>query len=404
MNFVSVQTETSIVPLLGLVLRPFTDDMLRMIYSFRVMHAVGAEFKLTDLLAPTHQRTRRFLSAVINFAKYREDKFAKFEETDQEGNRLEEEQALAENENQNAMNDLMAMQAEVASEEPVMKELMSQLSGVMSESEALKKELEKAREHQAVLDKKLEDTKHQADRQAGRIAELDKTKLTLMRRVIPDPEKELKLLDDLRLRQQKEEELLTSAQKLRTERSARRDALEKASKAVRKAVGICEDISETLDHVKAEKRTIKECKSSIATDDSILRELDLNVQRVQTSLSSLKDRSAQAQTEQDKMNEEKTRQMNEAKQRKLKAETEHADVLGQLRGLDLEVAKLETEEMALTRGHTERTAAVTHTIHQLLNQMRTYQHNVFTTMRETMSAQQIEMTRQQAQQSAALSP
>lgn len=364
------------------------------------MRAAGAEFKLTDLLTPTHQRTRRFLSAVINFAKYREGKFAKFEETDQEGNRLEEEQALAEDENQNAMNDLMAMQAEVAAEEPVMKELMAQLGGVLTETDALKKELEKAREQQAVLDKKIEETKHHSERQAGRIAELDKTKSTLMRRVIPDPEKELKLLADLKLRQEKEEDLLSSAQKLRAERSARRDALEKASKAVRKSVAICEDISETLDHVRAEKRTIKECKNSIATDENILRELDLNIQRVQTSLNSLKERFTQAQTEQDKMNEEKTRQMNEAKQRKLKAETEHSEVLGQLRALDLEVAKLETEEMALTRGHTERSMAMKQTILQLIAQMRSYQHGVFTTMRETMSAQQIDLARQQAQQSA----
>lgn len=367
------------------------------------MRAAGAEFKLTDLLAPTHQRTRRFLSAVINFAKYREGKFAKFEETDQEGNRLEEEQELAEDENQNAMNDLMAVQAEVAEEEPMMKDLLAQLGGVLSESEALKKELEKAREQQSILDKKIEETKHLSERQAGRIAELEKTKSTLIRRVIPDPEKELKQLSDLKLRQEKEEELLSSAQKLRAERSARRDALVKASKAVNKAGVICEDITETLEHVKAEKRTIKECKNSIATDENILREIDLNIQRVQTSLSSLKDRSAQAQAEQDKMNDEKSRQMNEAKQRKAKAETEHADVLGQLRALDLEVAKLETEEMALTRGHTERTAGMKQTILQLITQMKSYQQNIFHTMRETMNAQQVDIARQQAQ-SALLSP
>lgn len=367
------------------------------------MRAAGAEFKLSDLLTPTHQRTRRFLSAVINFAKYREGKFAKFEETDQEGNRLEEEQAMAEDENQNAMADLESMQAEVAAEEPAMKDLLAQLNAITESTESWRKQLEAAKAQQSTLDAKIGEVAKRSERLAGRVAELDKTKAGLMRRVIPDPEKDIRTLEDLRARQKKEEEMLNGAQKLRSERTARRDQLERSSKAVRKSGAICQEISEMLDHVKAERKTLKDCKNSIATDENIMRELDVIIGRNQQQLDSLKERSAQALVAQDKVKDEKMKQLNEARGRKTLAETEHSSVLQQLKTIDLEIAKLETEEMLLTRGHVERSSAVKQSIAQLVANLRLYHQNVHNTMRDTMQSQQEAYQRQQAA-AAALSP
>jgi kinetochore protein Nuf2 len=351
------------------------------------MRAAGVEFKLSDLLAPSYQRTRRFLSGIINFAKYREEKFAKFEETDQEGERLEEEQLMAEDANQSAVGELACVRGEIAAEEPQMHELTTQLGSVNESMEHWKKELEQAKAQQQVLEKKMEEATRRSERMAGQIAELDKSKTTLVRRVIPDPEKELRTLEDLKARQMKEEELLAGAQRLRADRTTRRDHLEKSRKAVLKAVTLCQDISETLDHVTAERRAIKDYKTSIQTDENILRELDVNAGRFQTQLDSLKDRTVQAQSEQDKMKDEKVKQMEETRGRKMAAEREQGEVLAQLKELDLEIAKLETEEAALTRGHNERTTLTKSNILSVISQLRAYQSGIHSAMKETMQAQ-----------------
>lgn len=365
---------------------------------FKVMRAAGVEFKLSDLLAPTYQRTRRFLSGIINFAKYREEKFAKFEETDQEGERLEEEQLVAEEANQTAMQELAAVQAEIAAEEPQMKEMVAHLGSISEQMEFWKKELEQAKEHQVLLDKKVEDATRRSERMAGQIAELDKSKTSLSKRVIPDPDRELRSIQDLKSRQAKEEELLAGAQKLRSDRAARRDHLEKSRKAVLKAVALSQDISETLDHVNAERRALKDFKTSIATDENILRELDVNSGRIQTQLDSLKERTTQAQLEHDKLKDEKLKQLDDARSRKMAVERDHSGVLARLKELDLEIAKLETEEISLDRSHTERAHLTKSNILALIAQLRSYQNNIHTSMRETMQAQQDAIIKQQQQQ------
>ena len=364
---------------------------------FKVMRAAGVEFKLSDLLAPTYQRTRRFLSAIINFGKYREEKFAKFEETDQEGDRLAEEQMVAEEANQSAVGELTAVRAEVASEEPRMHELTSQLTSVNQQMEHWRKELEAAQAQQQVLAKKVEEANKRSERYVGQISELEKSKASLIRRVIPDPEKELRTLEDLRSRQTKEEELLVTAQKLRTDRSARRDHLEKSRKAVLKAVALCQDIAETLDHVNAERKSLKDYKSSIATDENILRELDVNQGRIQTQLDSIKERTCQAQAEQEKVREEKSKQMDATRSKKAAVEREHATILGQIKALDLEIAKLETEEAQLSRGHKERTHAMKSNIASLIATLRLYQSTLHSAMKDTMQAQQEAMLKQQTE-------
>jgi chromosome segregation ATPase len=276
--------------------------------------------------------------------------------------------------------------------------LTAQLSAVDEAMEHWRRELEQAKAQQEMLDKRIEKETKRSAQMASQLAELDKARTSLRKRVIPEPEKELRTIEDLKARQLKEEELLAGAQKLRADRTTRRDHLEKSRKAVLKAVTLSQDISETLDHVNAERRTIKDYKTSIATDENILRELDVNAGRIQTQLDSLKDRTSIAQAEQDKLKEEKLKQMDAARSRKMTAERDHAEILAQIKELDLEVAKLETEETALVRGHTERTHLTKSNILGLISQLRAYQQGIHTAMRDTMQAQQDALLKQQQQQ------
>lgn len=355
---------------------------------FKVMRATGAEFKLTDLLAPTYQRTRRFLSAIINLAKYREEKFAKFEELDQQGERIEEAQLMAEDTNQAAMAELAEVRAEVAAEEPQMRELSGKLASINEEMEFWKKELAAAQVQQQGLEKKLDETAKRNDRLSSTRVELERSRADLVRRIIPEPEKELSKLEDFRARQAKEEELLTTAQRTRADRAARRDQLEKSRKAVSKAITICQDISEALDHVKAERKAIKDYKASAEKNEKVLREYDVNVGRMQTQIDAVKDRIAQISSEHEKVRDEKFTELEAVRGRKAAAERDQAEVVAQRKALDLEVAKLETEEAALQRGHKERTSLMAASINSLIGSLRTYHTSIHASMRDTMQAQQ----------------
>lgn len=56
-------------------------SLLLLLRSFSLMRTVGvADFNIGDINTPEYKRTRRNLSGLINFAKFREERIAKYTE------------------------------------------------------------------------------------------------------------------------------------------------------------------------------------------------------------------------------------------------------------------------------------------------------------------------------------
>ncbi len=68
----------------GRAVRARSKDALTLgmrLYSLRLLRDVGiADASMRDYIAPDPQRTKRILSALINFAKFREEKLAVYQE------------------------------------------------------------------------------------------------------------------------------------------------------------------------------------------------------------------------------------------------------------------------------------------------------------------------------------
>ena len=121
------------------------------------MNTVGVkDFTMIDLIKPESKRLRRHISAVINFAKFREERLVHGVELTQEVDTLAAKKQQAEDENERLVNELRAATAVREQEAPeesrlkgeneglatTVQEAFNQQTAVHEDSLRLKQELE----------------------------------------------------------------------------------------------------------------------------------------------------------------------------------------------------------------------------------------------------------------------
>ena len=124
------------------------------------MNTVGVkDFTMLDLIKPESKRLRRHISAVINFAKFREERLVHGVELTQEVDALAAKKQQAEDENERLVNELRAATAVREQEAPeearlkaeneglatTVQEAFNQQTAVHEDSLRLKQELEPIR-------------------------------------------------------------------------------------------------------------------------------------------------------------------------------------------------------------------------------------------------------------------
>ncbi|KAI9144568.1 Nuf2 family-domain-containing protein [Paraphysoderma sedebokerense] len=92
-------------------------------HVLKLMTEVGIDdFSLRDVLKPEPPRVRRILSAVINFAKFREEQMAIYDQYTQKSEEIVEQRQLLDQKHAEMTEQLSNLQAQRASEEPAIKE------------------------------------------------------------------------------------------------------------------------------------------------------------------------------------------------------------------------------------------------------------------------------------------
>lgn len=348
------------------------------------MKAAGVEFKLSDLLYPIYPRTRRFLSAIINFAKYREEKFGKFSELDEEADRLAEELMAAENLELQASETLQNLNSQVESEEPEAKKLFLKYNELRESINVWNQTQASCKEERSQLKSELIEMRNKAEKYSLMREELEKNKAKLLSRILQDPDKTVKMLEDKRARRDRENEALSNSEKRRNELLTRKSLMEDECKSFDKCNGILSQISIEIERLNSEKKTIKDHKNKIANSENSLRELDVNIQKVNRQLQASKERSGSIQQQQENTYENLNQELNQLRQKKTQVEKDHNLTLCKIKQMDLEFTQLESENISLERDHQEYLRQMQSQIEILLSQLRKYHLNVHQSMKSSL--------------------
>merc|ERR1712093_646570 len=104
------------------------------------MVSVGVnDFQMSDLNKPESKRMVRYLSAIINFLKFRGERRAKFDEYDTEFDALEEQKSELESKNQECKEELDKLKRRLQAEQPMVDHLTAETQSLGAEVEELNK-------------------------------------------------------------------------------------------------------------------------------------------------------------------------------------------------------------------------------------------------------------------------
>ncbi|RKP04074.1 hypothetical protein CXG81DRAFT_16500 [Caulochytrium protostelioides] len=150
----------------------------------RLLTRIGIDdFSVRDLVRPEAPRMRRILSAMINLAKYREEKFPLYEQCSQQSADLAAERQRLEQQIAAANDQLATLRAQIAAKEPEMKRVRDLNTDILadlrsmkrtqsqrdSEIDALRKQKSDAMALLSATETQLVATKAECDRLEGRI-------------------------------------------------------------------------------------------------------------------------------------------------------------------------------------------------------------------------------------------
>lgn len=164
----------------------------------RLMLEVGIEdFSLRDLIKPEAPRLRVILSAVINFAKFREEQLAVFEEFSRRADEAADRRAKLSKRHEDLTNKIGSILAKHREEEPAVAAIKEEMARLVQNLKELKKE-------QVALSAALEDLKEKKGNASQKLAQtqflLGNVKqecAKLKSRIVHSPEKLLQIIAEM---------------------------------------------------------------------------------------------------------------------------------------------------------------------------------------------------------------
>lgn len=190
------------------------------------------DFTITDVSKPEAKRLRRNISAVINFAKFREERLTHYVEYTQETDALAAKKQQLQDENERLVTEVNTAEAHRAKEAPeeqrisaenterevVVRELWNKQTAVQKESQALKAKLHEVQDEVREANYKLLNAKEELER--------------LSAQIVPDPKKLKQELAELQEAVAQEKAGVKAQEAKRRELSKQREALSRAEAKV----------------------------------------------------------------------------------------------------------------------------------------------------------------------------
>eukprot|EP00873_Tetraselmis_striata_P024326 jgi/Tetstr1/444590/TSEL_032440.t1 len=264
----------------------------------RLMTSAGVkDFGLKDLYKPDPTRTRRNLSAIINFAKFREEKLVPYTQLQEEIEAALEERERLEAVNLQMTNELKRLQAERAEEQPEVDKLEEELtrhaskvqelnvkqSDMQAEVRTLKQASNELADKQAELKFALLSERQQADK--------------LAEQIVQSPEKLQKSLESMQQAVERERHAGAVAEKQSRELRSRIDGTTRMEKEVLKTVAMMDGVKQAIDQKKQVSREVKDAKAVMTQSENEAQHLATTTQHHRRQHAALVERIARIEAQ-----------------------------------------------------------------------------------------------------------
>ncbi|KAI7843287.1 hypothetical protein COHA_003119 [Chlorella ohadii] len=339
----------------------------------RLLAAAGVrDFSLKDLYKPEGPRLRRHLSAILNFAMFREEKLAAYTALQEQLEGLLQDKEAAEAQNAELQAELRQLQEEREAERP-------QVAALEAEREALYAENQGLNKQQAALSSEVRQLKQGANALTDEASQLRyklsqaKGQTELLRsQIVQSPQKIQALLGEIAAAVERERAMVADADRRSRELAGRLDLIGKVEKEVAKASSLMEGVEGEIGRKKEVSRRVKALSSEIAAAEHEAQQLEAQHQHLKRQQAALQERIARLEAQCRAKHDAAESSIEEQLRDKEAIEAENAAAAARLQENEAMMRKVQDKIAELQAEHAAQIEAVTAQYGALLQQVEEY--------------------------------
>eukprot|EP00894_Picocystis_sp_ML_P004855 jgi/Pico_ML_1/55372/g1066.t1 len=256
-----------------------------------LMYASGVmDFSMKDIVKPVPARTKRNFSALVNFAKYREEKLALYEElhekmeqhrkekekTEKKRKELEEELGRLEKEREDEEPEVQRLEQETRELTAIIVELSKEQGNLQAEVRELKKEGNELADRAANCKFEAHNAKQEAE--------------LLRAQLVQSPEKIRQLMSRLEADVECEKKALVEAERKKRELQAKLDVLGKTEREIQKTMQSMQETEAEINNKKGAKKEVKDLKAKLTENEEEVWRLDSEKQLLKRQMQNISER------------------------------------------------------------------------------------------------------------------
>lgn len=231
----------------------------------RLLSACGVDdFTVKDVLAPTPRRVRRQLSALINFAKFREERLAAFSELTKESDRLLKHKAALQDENAALQAELDRLLQEQRQDAPALQQLVAECDDLKAEIYELNKQQAVLRHEAGELKQHCRELRDEIVSVDFYVAEEEETIQRLRAQIVTSPDRVRGEVAHVAEQLEKAKEELHRMESRHRELLTESDTFARAEKDVLKTLALMDEAEQEMRRCKDAKEQVKLQKKEIA--------------------------------------------------------------------------------------------------------------------------------------------
>jgi len=292
------------------------------------------DFSLKDIQKPEHKRLIKIFSAIINFAKFREEKVGAYEDFVARSQAIEEEKESVDAKCEELTEQLHYLRAQRKQEQPLINELVEENQKMEDHIKALNVEQGaiKSKIHELKQLRQATSDKRDHDQFALLNVKAEVTKLQGL--VVRSPERTKREIKEMGFQLETDKENLTELDGRHQGMRRKFDGLAKTEKDVGKLTKQLREAEEHLVKLKASKKEGKALASVIGEHNSQLEDLESQGQSLVRQGNSIASRVAEQDAKQKMMKEAATRELEKWRGLQVAADQENVHHKAQIEELD----------------------------------------------------------------------
>jgi kinetochore protein Nuf2 len=331
------------------------------------------DFSLKDVHKPDAQRLKRNLSAIINFAKFREEKLIAYTELQEKHAELVNTRDSLKAEHERLHAELKQLQEELDSELPEVSRVEADIDMLYGENQSLNKQ-------HGVLSNEVRSLKQQAGSLADTSSEL-RMKLSsamsaqedLKSQIVHSPHKIKSMLEDVVAALEREKAALAESEKRARDVASRLDGASKLEKEVAKTLSLMQDAEGEVQKKKEVSKKVKALKSEVAAHEHEVTQLEATKQHLDRQHVSLLERLERLKAQCDVKKQAAEGRVEEQMRHKEAIEAGNAAALAKLNENEGTIRAIEDKAAEIRAAHEAQIGSVLGQYHALREAVAQYQ-------------------------------